>query len=561
MRVSEDRSAAEDRSSRKQSEDHASEQPSAAEDHASEQPSDDDAWLDAVRRGMAVAHWAAVHPDAPAVVEGDRVSTFAELNAQANRLVRALRVRGVGPGAGIALLCANRTEFVEVVVAADRAGLRLTPVNWHLTADEAAYIIDDCEATAVVADARFRDVAVAATRHAVGATVRLAVGADIDGFESYADALAPEAGDDIDEPCIGIRMLYTSGTTGRPKGVHRDAATAAPGAITTAALARASGYRPGRGQLHLCTGPLYHAAPLQLSLVVPQTGGVGVVLMDGWDARATLELIEHHRVTHTHMVPIMFHRLLSLPPEEKSRHDLSSLSFVVHGAAPCPVPVKQAIIDWWGPIVAEYYAATEGAGTVVLSHDWLQRPGTVGRPDTPDHILVLGEDGDVLPAGEVGTVYLKAPDEGRFDYFKDAGKTAGAYRGGYYTLGDVGYLDAEGFLFLTDRSANLIISGGVNVYPAEVEAVLIGHPAVGDVGVVGVPDLEWGEEVVAVVEPQPGVDGTPELAAELLEWCRPRLARFKWPRRVDFVEALPRHDNGKLYRQVLRARYRVAAQA
>ena len=354
--------------------------------------SDRDALVEAASRGMAVAHWAATHPHAPAVVEGDRVSTFAELNAQANRLVRALRRRGVRPGAGIALLCANRMEFVEVVVAADRDGLRLTPVNWHLTGDEAAYIVDDCEASAVVADARFGEVAVAATEHAARATVRLAVGGDIDGFERYDDALAPEAGDDIDEPCIGIRMLYTSGTTGRPKGVHRDASTAAPAAVAAAALAWASGYRPGRGQLHLCTGPLYHAAPLQLSLVVPQTGGVGVVLMDGWDDQVTLELIERHRITHTHMVPTMFHRLLSLPPEVKERYDLSSLSFVVHGAAPCPVPVKQGVIEWWGPIVAEYYAATEGAGTVVLSHDWLQRPGTVGRPASPDHILILDDD-------------------------------------------------------------------------------------------------------------------------------------------------------------------------
>ena len=518
---------------------------------------DRDALLEAAQRGMAVAYWAANHPDAPAVVERDRVSTFAELNAQANRLVRALRRRGVRPGAGIALLCANRTEFVEVVAAADRAGLRLTPVNWHLTADEAGYIVDDCEAGAVIADARFGEVAAAASAHAASVTVRLAIGGDVDGFETYTDALAPEVDDDIDDPCIGTRMLYTSGTTGRPKGVHRDDSTAAPGAVTAATLAWASGYRPGRGQLHLCTGPLYHAAPLQLSLVVPQTGGVGVVLMDGWSAEETLELIERHRVTHTHMVPTMFHRLLSLPADVKERHDLSSLSFVVHGAAPCPVPVKQAIIEWWGPIVAEYYAATEGAGTVVLSDEWLQRPGTVGRPETSDHILILDDDGNPCAPREVGTVYLKAPSEGRFDYFKDGDKTAGAYRGGHYTLGDVGYLDEEGYLFLTDRSANLIISGGVNIYPAEVEAVLINHPAVGDVGVIGVADTDWGEEVVAVVEPQPGVTGTPELATELLEWCRPRLARFKWPRRVDFVEVLPRHDNGKLYRQLLRERYRV----
>jgi long-chain acyl-CoA synthetase len=520
-----------------------------------------DPWLDAVRRGMAVAHWASLHPDAPAVVESGRASTFAGLNAQANRLVRALRRRGVGPGSAVAVLCGNLIEFVEAVTAADRGGLRLTPVNWHLTAEEAAYVIDDCEATVVVADARHADLAASATSRAPGVTVRLAVGGEIEGFEPYAVALAAEAGDDIDDPCIGTRMLYTSGTTGRPKGVHRDASTAAPSAITTATQAWDSGYRPGRGQLHLCTGPLYHAAPLNISLATPHTGGVGVVLMDGWDAEEALRLIARHRITHSHMVPTMFHRLLSLPPEVKARHDLSSLRFVIHGAAPCPVPVKQAIIDWWGPIVVEYYAATEGSGTVVVSEEWLDRPGTVGRPAAADHIRILGDDGRPLAAGTEGAVYLKSPVEGGFDYFKDAAKTASAYRGEYYTLGDIGYLDDDGYLFLTDRSANLIITGGVNVYPAEVEAVMITHPLVGDVGVVGVPDAEWGEQVVAVVEPQPGVDATPELATELLEWCRTRLAPFKRPRRVDFVDTLPRHDNGKLYRQVLRERYRAAAQA
>ena len=522
---------------------------------------DTDARRAAVAQGMAVAHWTAMFPDAPAVIEGDRVLRFAELNARANQLVRALRARGVRPGVGIALLCANRTEFVEVVTAADRCGLRLTPVNWHLTTDEAAYILDDCEASAIVADARFADVAATATALVPALKVRLAVGGEISGFDPYDGALASEPGDDIDDPVIGTRMLYTSGTTGRPKGVHKEASTAGPAAFASAASAWASGYRPGQGQLHLCTGPLYHAAPLQLSLVVPHTGGVGVALMDGWDAEETLRLIERHRITHTHMVPTMFHRLLSLPPEVKERYDLSSLSFVVHGAAPCPVPVKQGVIDWWGPIVVEYYAATEGAGTVVRSDDWVKRPGTVGRPEAPDHIRILDDDGNGLPAGDTGTVYLKAPDDSRFDYFKDNAKTARAYRGTYYTLGDVGYLDEEGFLFLTDRSANLIISGGVNIYPAEVEAVLITHPAVGDVGVVGVPHLEWGEEVVAVVEPQPGVRGTNALAAELLSWCGPRLARFKCPRRVEFTDELPRHDNGKLYRQVLRDRYRAPAQA
>jgi long-chain acyl-CoA synthetase len=515
----------------------------------------------AITKGLAVAHWAATIADAPAVIDGHRVSTFAELNARANQLVRALRARGVGDGDGVALLCSNRTEFAEVVTAADRCGVRLTPVNWHLTRDEAAYILDDCEARVMVADARFADVAAGAAAQVPALTIRFAVGGDIPGFEAFDDALAPEAGDNIDDPVIGTRMLYTSGTTGRPKGVHKGPTSGVPAAIASAASAKASGYRAGEGQLHLCTGPLYHAAPLQLSLVVPHTGGVGVVLMDGWDAEQTLQLIERHRITHSHMVPTMFHRLLSLPAEVKARYDISTLRFVVHGAAPCPVPVKQGVIDWWGPIVVEYYAATEGAGTVARPDEWLKRPGTVGRPEAPDHVRVLDADGNPMPPNEAGTVYLKASADARFDYFKDNAKTKEAYRGDYYTLGDIGYLDDDGFLFLTDRSANLIISGGVNIYPAEVEAVLITHPAVGDVGVVGVPHDEWGEEVVAVVEPQPGVAGTSALAAELLAWSGERLARFKCPRRIEFSDELPRHDNGKLYRRVLRDRYRAAVES
>jgi long-chain acyl-CoA synthetase len=261
------------------------------------------------------------------------------------------------------------------------------------------------------------------------------------------------------------------------------------------------------------------------------------------------------------MVPTMFHRLLSLPDEVKGKYDHSSLIFILHGAAPCPVDVKRRLMEWLGPIVWEYYAATEGSGTLVSPQQWLRRPGTVGKVDPPDHVRILDADGAVAAPGEVGTVYLKAPAAaatGRFEYYKAPEKTAGAYSdsGDYFTLGDYGYVDADGFLFLTDRSAHLIISGGVNIYPAEVESELIGHPAVGDVGVVGVPDDDWGEIVVAVVEPQPGVAPSAELAAELVEWCRGRIAHYKCPRRVEFTEALPRHDNGKLYKHQLREQLR-----
>ena len=503
----------------------------------------------AADHGMVAAFWAAADAGAPAILSPHGNRTRGELNANANRLTRALSARGVQPGDGVALMCANRPEFAETIVAAQRAGLRLTPINWHLTAEEAGYILDDCEATAFVADARFASIAAGAAALAPRLRARLAVGGEIPGFEAWEKALAPESGDDVSATRAGSMMLYTSGTTGRPKGVHRPGE--ARGALAAAQLTR---YR-GDTHVHLCTGPLYHAAPLAFSLTTPMAMGTPVVLMDGWEAEPTLALIEHHGVTHTHMVPTMFHRLLSLPDATKARYDTSSLVFVIHGAAPCPIAVKQQLIDWLGPIVWEYYAATEGAGTLVGSEEWLAKPGTVGKVSPPDHIRILDESGSEVAPGTVGTVYLKSPAE-RFEYFKAPEKTAGAYRDTHFTLGDVGYVDDDGYLFLTDRSAHLIISAGVNIYPAEVEAALLGHWAVGDVGVVGRPDEEWGEVVVAAVEPQPGVIPSDALAAELVEWCRDRIAHYKCPREVVFVEALPRHDNGKLYKHQLREQLR-----
>jgi len=435
--------------------------------------------------------------------------------------------------------------------------VRLTPVNWHLTGSEMAYIIEDSEAKAVVGDARFADATAAAVAELPSPPqALLAVAGDIPGFESYDAALAAEDGSDIDDPVLGRSMLYTSGTTGRPKGVDRPAAAAAATTSTQTASQAASRYTPGE-DLHLCTGPLYHAAPLAFSLNGPLTAGVGVVVMDGWDAEEALDLIERHGITHTHMVPTMFHRLLAIPEDVRKAKDTSKLRYVIHGAAPCPVAVKKALIDWLGPVVYEYYAATEGSGSFVASEEWLKKPGTVGKPPTEDHVRILGPDRTELPRNEVGTVYLKAPATGRFAYYKDEDKTASSYLGdeGYFTLGDHGYLDDDGYLFLTGRSAELIISGGVNIYPAEVDAVLLTHPAVGDVGVIGVPNPDWGEEVKAVVELKDGVTPSTDLAAELIEFCRERLAHYKCPRTIDFLDELPRHDNGKLYRKKLRELY------
>jgi long-chain acyl-CoA synthetase len=341
-------------------------------------------------------------------------------------------------------------------------------------------------------------------------------------------------------------MLYTSGTTGRPKGVFRDHAVAV--GPNTSAYDEAC--------VHLCTGPLYHAAPLGVSLQAPLTWGASVVLMDGWSPSETLRLIAEHKVTHTHLVPTMFNRMLNLPDDERARADVSSLRVVVHGAAPCPVIVKQRMIEWWGPILWEYYAATEGGATLVDSKTWLEHPGTVGRHLKEDGIIIRDDDGNECAPGVPGTVWIKTVRGAEFEYFGDKEKTAKTVVDTHFTLGDVGYLDEDRWLFLTDRSANLIISGGVNIYPAEVDAVLLAHPAVGDVAVIGVPNDDMGEEVKAVVELKDGVVPSPELAAELIEFARDRIAHFKCPRTVDFIDRLPREDNGKIYKRRLREEYR-----
>ena len=347
-------------------------------------------------RGMLAAFWAAERGDTPAVISEAGIRTRAEVNANANRLARALRARGVKAGDGLALMCSNRPEFLETVAAARRAGLRLTTVNWHLTGDEAGYIVDDCEATALVADARFARVARRAADLAPRLRSSIAVGGIVDGFEDWPEVLAPESGVDIDDPVVGSTMLYTSGTTGRPKGVRRP-----PDPRSALDVATLTQYRGDR-HVHLCTGPLYHAAPLSFSLTAPAAMGVPIVMMDGWSAERTLALVEAHGVTHTHMVPTMFHRLLALPDDVKKSYDISSLVFILHGAAPCPVDVKRRLIDWLGPIVWEYYAATEGAGTLVAPDEWLRKPGTVGKVNPPDHVRILHDGGREAGSGEIG---------------------------------------------------------------------------------------------------------------------------------------------------------------
>ncbi len=371
--------------------------------------------------GLLVSWWAARIPDRPALITSSGDRTFAELNANINRLGRALRARGLKVGDSVALMCTNRPEFVEVFLAAQRVGLRLTPINWHLTGQEAGYIVDDCEAKAFVAAASLGDMAVVAAS-AVGdgdGLVRLAVGGSLPGFESYEEVIAAHDGSDVDDPVLGTQMLYTSGTTGRPKGVHRSSG-GAPSALATVNLCGYDEDVARSVDAHLCTGPLYHAAPLVFSVALPLLYGVPIVIMDRWDPAETLRLVEQHGVTHTHMVPTMFHRLLALPDEVRRKYDVSSLRFVIHGAAPCPVAVKQRLIEWLGPIVVEYYAATEGVGTMVDSPTWLAHPGTVGRPMLPELVKVADDDGHALAAGEVGLVFLRTQPGTRFDYYGDA---------------------------------------------------------------------------------------------------------------------------------------------
>lgn len=506
----------------------------------------------ALAAGMTLAVHARNAPEHPAIVSAAGNRTFDELNQHANQLARALRARGLGEGDAVALVCSNRPEFVEVLAATQRAGFRITPINWHLTGDEMGYIVDNCEARVFFADARFADAAAGATRHARGGALFVSIGGEIPGFERYEDLLRDEAPDDLDDPIRGTQMLYTSGTTGRSKGVHRKKAAPLQGGEVAKSLAHQA-YQ----DVNLCTGPLYHAAPLAFSLTVPLLFGATVVLMDKWDPAETLDLIEKHRVTHTHMVPTMFHRMLALPEPMRAGRDVSSLRVVLHGAAPCPVPVKQALIEWLGPVVYEYYAATEGWGSFVTSEQWLERPGTVGKPDE-GRVEIRDDDGRTLPIGEIGRIFLRAPeDETRFTYFKDDTKTAGSYdpEKRYFTLGDMGYVDETGHLFLCDRSADVIISGGVNIYPAEVDAVLLTHPAVGDACTIGVPNDEWGESVWAVVEVADGQEPTDALAADLIDHVRTRLAHYKCPKGLDFTDALPRLDSGKIQRRKVRDPY------
>ncbi|HVW34404.1 MAG TPA: AMP-binding protein [Acidimicrobiia bacterium] len=507
---------------------------------------------------MYPGHWAQVTPDKPAVVMAgtDTIVTHGELNERSLRLARVWQEAGLRPGDGVALFMENHPRFLEIIWAAMRSGLRVTPVNRYLTAAEAAYIVNDCDARAIVTSTAMAAVAAELAGEIPGCKLRLSVDGIVGGHDSYEDAVAGvSAGPLVEEP-LGQLMLYSSGTTGRPKGIVRPQPerSAREGLGPLTGLAALFGMNADT--VYLSPAPLYHAAPLGYTLAVTAIGGT-VVLMAHFDPLEALAAIERHRVTHSQWVPTMFSRMLKLPEADRTRFDLSSHQVAVHAAAPCPRPVKEAMFEWWGPIIYEYYGGSELNGLTFASpQDWLAHPGTVGRP-VLGILHICDEDGEELPAGEPGLVYFEQ-ESVPFRYHKDEEQMKSAQHPvhpNWTALGDVGYVDADGFLYLTDRATFMIISGGVNIYPREVEDVLVMHPKVDDVAVFGVPNPDMGEEVKAVVQLVAGTEGTPELAEELLAFARERLTHYKCPKTVDFDPALPRLPTGKLYKRVLRDRY------
>jgi fatty-acyl-CoA synthase len=488
-----------------------------------------------------------------------RVVTYAELDARSNRLAQLFYARGLHRGDHVTIYMENNIRFMDVVWAVYRSGLYITTINRHLNVEEAAYIAQDCGAKAIVSSFARREVAKELQRHLPNCGVRLMVDGVVDGWESYEAALAGYPAEPLSQEWMGEAMLYSSGTTGRPKGILRPLAN----------LSAAEGFAQRRQSnwfinqfaisadtVYLSPAPLYHSAPLSAVLGVQSLGGTAV-MMEKFDAEMALKLIENHRVTHSQWVPTMFVRMLKLPAEVRTAFDLSSHRCAVHAAAPCPIEVKRQMIEWWGTILHEYYSGTEGAGsTTITSDEWLAHPGSVGRASL-GILHICDDEGRELPLGESGLVYFER-DAPAFSYHNDEAKTQASrhpHHPHWAAVGDVGYMDAEGYLYLTDRKAFMIISGGVNVYPQAIEDALIMHPLVADVAVFGVPHPEMGEAVKAVIEPRPGVEPSDTLAEELIAFARERVAHYMVPRSIDFIAEMPRLPTGKLYKRVLRDRY------
>lgn len=500
---------------------------------------------------------AQARPDHPAIImagSGKTVS-FGEMEAAANRFAQFLRSRGIGHGGTIALWMENRPEFLEIAWGNQRAGTTLVPISSHYTADEAAYILQDSGASLLISSAQF-----APRLHELRELAPEVEQLVFDDDSDAAAVLAAMPAEPIADQAPGLAMLYSSGTTGRPKGI-KPTSPPDPDHMAVSPLlmlaAHAFGWPTDGSVVYLSPGPLYHAAPFRWTMAAHALGGT-VVIMEKFDPEVALAAIEKHKVTDSQWVPTHFVRMLKLPEDVRARYDLSTHRRAIHAAAPCPVDVKHAMIDWWGPIILEYYAGSEGNGmTFLTSQQWLEHPGSVGKPvmGVPH---ICDAEGNEVPVGEEGVVFFDNPNQ--FAYHNDPDKTAEAtHPKGWTTLGDIGKLDEDGFLYLTDRRSNMIISGGVNIYPQEIENLLITHPAVTDAAVIGAPDADMGERVVAVVQPADMARAGEGLKAELLEYLGGKLARLKLPREIDFRAELPREANGKLYKRKLKDEYRARA--
>jgi long-chain acyl-CoA synthetase len=494
-------------------------------------------------------------PGKPAVIIAGTGAclTYRQLEEASARFANVLYERGLRRGDTLCMLTGNQLTAFEIYWAAMRSGLYLTAVNHHLSADEVAYIVNDSAAKALVVAHAQRDLAAGLLSRTPGIQTRFAFGGEVSGYDSYEGALAAASAEPRRDQPRGSTMLYSSGTTGQPKGIKKplpERQVDEPGDPSVAMFTGFFGMGPDT--VYLSPAPVYHAAPLGYSTSVQAMGGT-VIMMERFDPLAALAAIETYAVTHLQMVPTMFVRLLKLDQAIRTRHDLSSLTMAIHAAAPCPPEVKRAMIDWWGPILTEYYGATEGHGvTMISSADWLRKPGSVGTPIL-GRTHICGDDGTELAAGSTGLVYFER-DELPFVYHNDADKTVQARHPRHptwTTVGDVGYLDSDGYLFLADRQSCVIISGGINIYPQEIENALTLHPKVYDVAVIGVPDPEMGQQVRAIVQPADGVVAGPGLATELTDFLSGRIAHFKLPRSVEFVSALPRTPTGKLLKRKL----------
>jgi long-chain acyl-CoA synthetase len=497
-------------------------------------------------------------PDQPALImePSGEVLTYGEFDARANRLAQLFRDVGLRRGDHVAFFLENHLHYFELMSAAERCGLYYTCVNSYLTAEEVAYIVNDCDARVFIASAAKRDVALAAA----GLTPKVEVFLMVDGsgedgpFRPYSETIAAYPAERIPDEQLGAAMLYSSGTTGRPKGILRPLPEAHPADQLPVMQFVSAMFRFRVGMRYLSPAPIYHSAP-QASVSIALRLGSTSIVMERFDPALYLDCVQRHRITNSQVVPTMFSRLLKLPKEERLAYDVSSLEWVVHAAAPCPVPVKEAMIEWWGPKIIEYYGATEANGfTFCDSQEWLAHKGTVGKPILGE-LLILDEDGNECPVGTPGTVWFRGATN--FQYYNDPERTAQDRRDGGITstVGDVGYVDEDGYLYLTDRKTYMIISGGVNIYPQEAENLLVTHPDVFDAAVIGVPNEDLGEEVKAVVQVMPDVEAGPALERKLIEFCREHLAHYKCPRTVDFVDELPRLPTGKLYKRLLRDRY------